>query len=103
MLLRLACLDIPVMARPKKTELKRGNPDFHASSFYVRKTVNHQFNTAIGEMMLKGHEYDRSEVLEALMKQWQPAPTQLPELVMQLGLMLADRFDRFATSDPRSL
>ena len=74
MQLQLACLDIPVMARPKKTELKRGNPDFHASSFYVRKTVNHQFNTAIGEMMLKGHEYDRSEVLEALMKQWAACP-----------------------------
>ena len=62
------------MARGKKNERKRGNPDFHVSSFYVRKTVNHEFNRAIGEMMLKGHEYDRSEVLEALMKQWAACP-----------------------------
>ena len=74
MLLALARSDIPAMAKGKKNERKRGNPDFHVSSFYVRKTVNHQFNTAIGEMMLKGHEYDRSEVLEALMKQWAACP-----------------------------
>ena len=66
--------DIPPMAKGKKNERKRGNPDFHTSSFYVRKTVNHQFNMALLTMALEGHEYDRSDVLEALMEQWAACP-----------------------------
>ena len=71
------------MARGKKNERKRGNPDFHVSSFYVRKIVNHRFNRAILEMMLKGHEYDRSEVLEALMSRWADSPCPLDQLTAE--------------------
>ena len=70
----LSSSDIPYMVRGKKNERKRGNPDFHTSSFYVRKTVNHQFNMALLQMALDGHEYDRSDVLEALMEQWAACP-----------------------------
>lgn len=63
------------MARVRKSSVrKRGNPDFHTSSFYVRKEVNFAFDRALIDMALKGFQYDRSDVLEALMRQWAACP-----------------------------
>ena len=53
---------------------KSGNPDFVSSSFYVKKITNHKFNRAIEDMKLQGYEYDRSDVLQALMEEWAACP-----------------------------
>ena len=62
------------MARMKKSELsaavgtvKRGNPDFVSSSFYVPKKVNIHFDRAILTLKANGFEVDRSDILSVLM------------------------------------
>ena len=63
------------MARPKKEELskavnpgvKRGNPDFVSSSFYVPKKINLRFDRAILTLKASGYEVDRSDILSTLM------------------------------------
>ena len=62
------------MARTKKSELsaavgtvKRGNPNFVSSSFYVPKKVNLHFDRAILTLKANGFEVDRSDILSVLM------------------------------------
>ena len=63
------------MARPKKEGLskavnpgvKRGNPDFVSSSFYVPKKINLRFDRAILTLKANGYEVDRSDILSTLM------------------------------------
>ena len=77
--LSLGYPDIQCMARGQKSERKRDNPDFHSSSFYVRKDVNHHFDMRILELKLQGHTYDRSDVLELLMKLFIEQPHLISE------------------------
>ena len=63
------------MARPKKEGLskavnpgvKRGNPDFVSSSFYVPKKINLRFDRAILTLKASGYDIDRSDILSTLM------------------------------------